>query len=320
MRVLITGGAGFIGSHIAELLAGQCEIRVLDNLDTGSVSNLDGIQVQFIHASILDREAVRRAVAGVDYIFHLAAKTSVAESMQQAVAYNEVNTVGTLVVLEEAAQAGVRKLVFSSSAAVYGDNPVSPKHEALASEPKSPYAITKLDGEYYCQMFAATQRLPTICLRYFNVFGPRQNPRSDYAGVIPLFATKALNHQPICIHGDGLQTRDFVYVRDVAAANVQFARLPGEFGIFNIASRPGHQHQRSGRGNLSGHRFQGRPPAWPRAPGRHQTFPGLGRQGPRRRFPSRLRSVHPACRPQLSFIGNWKRRKTTDYGPLTTDH
>jgi len=236
MRVLITGGAGFIGSHIAELLAGQCEIRVLDNLDTGSVANLGGIQVEFIHASILDRAAVRRAVAGVDYVFHLAAKTSVAESMQQAVAYNEVNTVGTLVVLEEAAQAGVRKLVFSSSAAVYGDNPVSPKHEALAPEPKSPYAITKLDGEYYCQMYAATQRLPTLCLRYFNVFGPRQNPRSDYAGVIPLFATKALNHQPICIHGDGLQTRDFVYVWDVAAANVHFARQPGEFGVFNIAS------------------------------------------------------------------------------------
>ena len=236
MRILITGGAGFIGSHIAGHFQGRAEVRVLDNLRSGFRHNLAGLQCELIAASILDREAVRQAVQGVDYVFHLAAMVSVPESMAHPLECNELNTQGTLIVLEAAARAGVKKLVFSSSAAIYGDNPVVPKVETMRPEPRSPYAITKLDGEYYCRLFTGEKRLATACLRYFNVFGPRQNPRSDYAGVIPLFATKALNHQPICIHGDGLQTRDFVYVRDVAAANVHFARLPGEFGIFNIAS------------------------------------------------------------------------------------
>src|SRR6185369_9098121 len=154
MKVLITGGAGFIGSHIAEHFQGKAEVRVLDNLRSGFKHNLAGFEHEFIEASILDRDAVRRAMAGVDYAFHLAAMISVPESMAKPVECNELNTTGTLVVLEEAARAGVKKLVLSSSAAIYGDNPVTPKLETMLLEPKSPYAVTKLDGEFYCGMFA----------------------------------------------------------------------------------------------------------------------------------------------------------------------
>jgi UDP-glucose 4-epimerase len=176
---------------------------------------------------------------GVDYVFHLAAMISVPESMQQPVEYNELNTTGTLLVLEAAAQAGVKKLIFSSSAAIYGDNPVIPKLETMAPEPKSPYAITKLDGEYYCQMFIAEGRLPTACLRYFNVFGPRQNPRSQYAAAVPIFIHHALQHQPITIYGDGEQTRDFIYVADIVAANAFFATQSPATGVFNVANGHG---------------------------------------------------------------------------------
>ena len=226
MKVLVTGGAGFIGSHIVEHFQGRAEVRVLDNLRSGFKHNLAGFEHEFIEASILDREAVRRAVEGVDYIFHLAAMISVPESMAKPIECNELNTNGTLVVLEEAAKAGVKKLVLSSSAAIYGDNPVVPKVETMFPEPKSPYAITKLDGEYYCRMFAAEGKLQTACLRYFNVFGPRQDPKSQYAAAVPIFIHRALKHEPITIYGDGEQTRDFIYVKDIAAANVYAATQP----------------------------------------------------------------------------------------------
>src|SRR5579859_7813921 len=161
MKVLVTGGAGFIGSNIVEHFQGKAEVRVLDNLRSGHKKNLAGFRCCFIKASILDCAAVRRAVKGVDYIFHLAAMISVPESMQKPVECNEINTVGTLVVLEEAARAKVKKLVLSSSAAIYGDNPVTPKVETMLPEPKSPYAVTKLDGEFYCGMFAREGWLPT---------------------------------------------------------------------------------------------------------------------------------------------------------------
>ncbi len=235
MKVLVTGGAGFIGSHLVEHLQGQAEVRVLDNLRSGHLRNLAGLKHEFIQASILDREAVRRAMAGVDYVFHLAAMISVPESMQKPIECNELNTTGTLVVLEEAARAQVRKLVFSTSAAIYGDNPVTPKVETLLPEPKSPYAITKLDGEFYCKMFTDEGRLPTACLRYFNVFGPRQDPKSQYAAAVPIFVERAVQHQPITIHGDGAQTRDFIYVKDVVAANVFFATQSPATGVFNVA-------------------------------------------------------------------------------------
>ena len=194
-------------------------MRVLDNLRSGFRHNLDGFSnANSLTARILDRGARARAMQGVDYVFHLAAMISVPESMQKPVECNEINTTGTLVVLEEAARAGVKKLVFSSSAAIYGDNPVTPKVETMLPEPKSPYAITKLDGEYYCGMFTREGRLPTACLRYFNVFGPRQDPKSQYAAAVPIFIDRAMKNEPITIYGDGEQTRDFIYVKDIVAA------------------------------------------------------------------------------------------------------
>lgn len=160
---------------------------------------------------------------------------SVPESMAKPIECNELNTTGTLIVLEEAARATVKKLVLSSSAAIYGDKPVTPKVETMLPEPKSPYAITKLDGEFYCRMFAAEGRLATACLRYFNVFGPRQDPKSQYAAAVPIFIDRALRHEPITIHGDGEQTRDFIYVKDIAAANAFLATESPETGVFNVA-------------------------------------------------------------------------------------
>jgi len=235
MKILVTGGAGFIGSHIVEHFQGRAEVRVLDNLRSGFKRNLAGLQHELIEGSILDRELVRSAVSGVNHVFHLAAMISVPESMQKPVECNELNTTGTLVVLEEAARAGVKKLVFSTSAAIYGDNPVTPKVETMLPEPKSPYAITKLDGEYYCAMFAREGRLPTACLRYFNVFGPRQDPKSQYAAAVPIFIDRAVKQEAITIHGDGEQTRDFIYVKDIAAANAFFATQSPATGVFNVA-------------------------------------------------------------------------------------
>jgi UDP-glucose 4-epimerase len=234
MKVLVTGGAGFIGSHIVESLQGTADVRVLDNLRSGYKHNLAGLKHEFIEASICDREAVRRAMEGVDYVFHLAAMISVPESMQQPIDCNEINTRGTLIILEEAARAKVKKLVFSSSAAIYGDNPTTPKIETMLPEPKSPYAITKLDGEYYCKMFTDEGRLATACLRYFNVFGPRQDPKSKYAAAVPIFIDCAVKNEPITIYGEGDQTRDFVYVKDIAAANIFFAMKSAATGVFNV--------------------------------------------------------------------------------------
>ena len=234
MRILITGGAGFIGSHIAEYFNGKAEIRVLDNLRSGHKSNLDGLDVEFIQGDICDRAAVKAAMQGVDYVFHLAAMVSVPESMFKIAECVDINIHGLLNVLEEAAAAGVKKLCFSTSAAIYGDNPVVPKVETMIPEPKSPYAITKLDGEYYCNMFTREGRLQTACLRYFNVFGPRQDPKSAYAAAIPIFTAKAVTNGDITIYGDGEQTRDFIYVKDIVEANV-FMAMNDFTGVYNIA-------------------------------------------------------------------------------------
>lgn len=234
MRVLITGGSGFIGSHLAEHFQGKAEVRVLDNLRSGHRKNLDGLKVEFIEGDICDRETVKKAMVGVDYVFHLAAMISVPESMFKPIECAEINVKGLLIVLEEAAAAGVKKLCFSTSAAIYGDNPVMPKREEMFPEPKSPYAITKLDGEYYCGMFTATGKLQTACLRYFNVFGPRQDPKSAYAAAVPIFISKAVANEPITVYGDGEQTRDFIYVKDIVAANV-FMAAHEHTGVFNVA-------------------------------------------------------------------------------------
>lgn len=234
MKILITGGAGFIGSHIAELYQEKAgEIRVLDNLRTGYRHNLDGLKHTFIEGSITDRELVKKAVDGVDYVFHLAALVSVPESMAKPGECVDINVHGLLNVLEEATAAGVKKLVFASSAAVYGDNPTVPKTEGMIPEPKSPYAITKLDGEYYLGMFQQEGRLETAAIRFFNVFGPRQDPKGAYAAAVPIFIEKAVRNEDITVYGDGAQTRDFIYVKDIAGALSFAVETPGVTGVFN---------------------------------------------------------------------------------------
>jgi UDP-glucose 4-epimerase len=235
MQLLITGGAGFIGSHLVEHFQNTASIRILDDLSSGSRVNLPVHSCEFIQASILDRPTLRAAMQGVDYVFHLAAMISVPESMEHPVRCAETNTIGTLILLEEAARARVKKLILSSSAAIYGNSPAIPKREDMPPDPASPYAISKLDGEYYCRLFTATRDLPTVALRYFNVFGPRQSPASAYAAAVPIFIHRALRGEPILIHGDGAQTRDFISVRDIARANAFFATESPLTGVFNVA-------------------------------------------------------------------------------------
>lgn len=234
MKILVTGGAGFIGSHVVEHFQGKAEIVVLDNLRSGYRHNLEGLEHRMIEGSITDREVVRAAVAGVDAIFHLAAMISVPESMFKPVECVDINVRGLLNVLEEGAAAGVRKLVLASSAAIYGDNPVVPKVEPMLPEPKSPYAITKLDGEYYLEMFRREGKIDTTSLRFFNVFGPRQDPGSAYAAAVPIFMQKAFAGQPLSIFGDGGQTRDFIYVKDIVAALAHAALTPDLPGTYNV--------------------------------------------------------------------------------------
>jgi UDP-glucose 4-epimerase len=234
MRVLVTGGAGFIGRHISKHFQDRAEVRVLDNLCSGFESNLSGLECQLIVGSILDRHLVREAMKGVDFVFHLAAMVSVQESVEKPNECTEINVGGTAIVLEEAARARVKKLVFSSSAAIYGDNPTIPKIENMPAEPKSPYATSKYEGEQYCCRFADEGRLATVSLRYFNVFGPYQDPRSEYAAAVPAFIEKAISNEPITIFGDGRQTRDFIYVKDVVAASAFFALKSQATGVFNV--------------------------------------------------------------------------------------
>src|SRR5262249_21816469 len=234
MRVLITGGAGFIGRHITEYLQDRAEVRVLDNMRSGQKSNLSGLKCQLIVGSILDRDLVREVVKGVDFVFHLAALVGVQESVQKPNECAEINAGGTAIVLEEAARARVKKLIFSSSAAIYGDNPAVPKIESMPSDPKSPYATSKYEGEQHCCSFTDEGRLSTVSLRYFNVFGPYQCPRSEYTAAVPAFIHKVTRNEPITIFGDGRQTRDFIYVKDVVAANAFFALQSVATGIFNV--------------------------------------------------------------------------------------
>jgi len=234
MKILVTGGAGFIGSNIVEHFHKTDDVVVLDNLRSGFERNLAGLRVTFIHGSVTDRSMVEKAAEGVDYIFHLAALVSVPESVENPRETVDINVHGTLNVLESARTHGVKKVVISSSAAIYGDNPVVPKIESMVPEPKSPYAITKLDAEYYAKMYTSEFAAPVVCLRYFNVFGPRQNPKSQYAAAVPIFIDKAIRNQDMTIYGDGEQTRDFVFVEDVVAANVLAARSAAT-GVYNIA-------------------------------------------------------------------------------------
>ncbi|MCU0796220.1 MAG: NAD-dependent epimerase/dehydratase family protein [Akkermansiaceae bacterium] len=234
MKILVTGGAGFIGSHIVEAYQEKAdEIRVLDNLRTGYARNLVGLKHRFIHGSITDAALVREAAEGVDLIFHMAALVSVPESMAKPRECVDINVTGLLNVLDAAVATGARKLVFASSAAVYGDNPTVPKLESMIPEPKSPYAITKLDGEYYLDLYRREQGLETAAIRFFNVFGPRQDPKGAYAAAVPIFIEKALGGEDITVFGDGSQTRDFIYVKDIVGALSFAAETPGVTGVFN---------------------------------------------------------------------------------------
>jgi len=235
-RILVTGGAGFIGSHIVEALNADNEVLVIDDLTTGKRDNLEGMDAELIVASVRDAEKVRSAMEGVDYVFHQAAIASVPKSVDDPIASNQVNVCGTLRVLSEARAARVRKVVFASSSAVYGNTPSDLKREGDLPDPISPYAVTKLTGELYCRNFWLNYRLPTCSLRYFNVYGPRQDPSSDYAAVVPRFLSAAKAGSPLTIYGDGEQTRDFIFVGDVVRANILAALDEGHNGeAFNIA-------------------------------------------------------------------------------------
>ncbi len=238
-KILVTGGAGFIGSHIAERLVHEgYDVVVLDTLRTGSRANLAPIadRVTFIEGSILNREILKKSMDGVAYVFHEAAIPSVPESVEHPRETHEVNVAGTLAVFEAAKEAGVKRVVFASSCAVYGDSPIVPKVETMPVAPLSPYATEKVTDELYGALFSSLYGLETVGLRYFNVFGPRQDPHSEYSGVISKFITQAQKNEPITIYGDGEQTRDFVYVGDVVEANVHALERDGISGkVFNIA-------------------------------------------------------------------------------------
>jgi len=233
-RVLITGGAGFIGSHLARAwVARGAEVHVLDSLRTGFAANLDGVGCHFHQGSVEDKALVARLCAGVDVIHHMAALVSVPESMEKPEVTESINVLGTLNVLEGARAAGVSKVVFSSTSAVYGmvERPVH--SETDLPDPVSPYAITKLAAEHYMGLYARSFGVPTMCLRYFNVYGPRQDPKSPYAAAVAIFTDRARAHAPITIFGDGEQTRDFVFVDDVVAANLLAAEKGS--GVANVA-------------------------------------------------------------------------------------
>jgi len=236
MQALITGGAGFIGSNIAMELSGQgWGVRILDNLSSGYRGNLDGLAVDFRHGDVRDAAAVADAVGGCDVVFHLAASVGNKRSIDDPIDDSSVNVIGTLQVLEAARKAGVRKIVASSSAGIYGELRSMPIHESHPLDPLTPYGASKLCMEKQCLAYAATHGMEAVALRYFNVYGPNQ--RFDaYGNVIPIFVFNALQGRPITIFGDGMQTRDFVNVADVVQANIKAALAPGVSGAFNIAS------------------------------------------------------------------------------------
>lgn len=236
---LVTGGAGFIGSHMVEaLLSAGHTVRVVDNFVTGKRKNLAHVadRIDLREFSITDRECLAEAMRGVDYVFHLAALASVPRSVDDPILSNEYNVTGTLNVLVTARDAGVKRVVYAGSSSAYGNVESEYKAEDMLPCPLSPYAVAKLAGEHYCQAFTSVYGLETVTVRYFNVFGPRQDPLSTYAAVIPKFVTAMLGHRPPTVEGDGLQTRDFTYIDNVVHGTLLACHTPGVAGeTFNIA-------------------------------------------------------------------------------------
>ncbi|MDH3521524.1 MAG: SDR family oxidoreductase [Myxococcales bacterium] len=237
---LVTGGAGFIGGHLVErLVADGWQVRVLDDFSTGRESNLERVadRIDLLRGDVRDARTVARAVEGVEVVFHQAAIASVPRSVADPIGTHAVNTLGTLQVLEAARDAGVRRVVYAASCAIYGDGSELPKRETLPPRPLSPYALQKHAGELTCRLYARLHGLETVALRYFNVYGPRQDPNGDYAAVIPRFITACLAGAAPRVYGDGEQTRDFVAVRDVVAANLLAAEAEKASGcVCNVAS------------------------------------------------------------------------------------
>jgi len=239
MKYIVTGGAGFIGSHIVEKLAQQKhEVVIFDNLSSGKRENIQPFlkkkSVSFVEGSVTDLPLLKKNFEGADGIFHEGAIASVPRSIANPLATNETNVTGTLNVLIAARDCGVRKVLFASSSSVYGNTPTLPKHEDMIPDPLSPYAVSKLTGEHYLKVFSEVYGFKTLSLRYFNVFGPRQDPKSEYAAVIPRFITKILRRESPTIYGDGRQTRDFTYVKDVVQANIRAMESDAQ-GMFNVA-------------------------------------------------------------------------------------
>ena len=236
---VVTGGAGFIGSHLAEeLLRRGHRVRVADSLITGKRTNLDHLpQVEFLEGDLADLAFAQKAAAGCDYVLHQAAIPSVPRSVKDPLTSNRANVDATLNVLVAARDARVRRLVFAGSSSAYGDTPTLPKHEGLPTSPLSPYALQKVIGEQYLQLFTRLYGLETVTIRYFNVFGPRQDPGSPYSGVISVFATALLQNRPPTIYGNGEQTRDFTYVANVVDGVLRACEAPGASGqIVNVAT------------------------------------------------------------------------------------
>ena len=239
-RALVTGGAGFIGSHLVEtLVSAGCTVAVIDNLSSGRTANLKHLEGQFsfFQEDIRNRKLLDAALEGCEVVFHLAAIVSVPQTVENPLESAAVNDLGTLSVLDAARQKKVKRVVFSSSCAVYGDDPSLPKQENMVPRPLSPYAAQKLAAEYHAKVFNDLYGIETAVLRYFNVYGPRQDPSSPYSGVISIFMTKALLNKPAVIYGDGNQTRDFVYVKDVVKANLLAASAENASGrVMNIGT------------------------------------------------------------------------------------
>ena len=239
-KVVVTGGAGFIGSHIVDALVEEGNhVIVIDNLSTGNIKNIEHHintqRFEFINGSITNLTLLKEMFKGADYVFHEAAIASVPGSIADPLSNHETNVIGTLNVLLAARDTAVKKVIFASSAAVYGDSPVQPKKEDMIREPLSPYAVAKLASEYYCQVFTSLYGLKTVCLRYFNIYGPRQDQKSEYAAVIPKFIELIKAGKAPVIFGDGDQTRHFVFVKDVITANL-LAAESNMTGVFNVGT------------------------------------------------------------------------------------